>query len=257
MKELKSIGVVPARMGSSRFPNKPMKKILGIPLIGHVFLRSKLISGLDEVVVATCDNEIYDYISELGGKVIMTSASHERATDRTAEALTKIEEKYDIVAMIQGDEPLFSPQDVDEGLTKLLTNEEHNIVNLMFRITTDEEFKSLNNVKVLVDKFSNALYFSREPVPSNWKGNHKESLFQQTGLMIFRKLYLDKYLNLDPTPLEIIESCDMLRVLEHGDKVQMLEISTKSVGVDVESDIEIAEKLMKTDRIFNDFIKGC
>ena len=75
--------------------------------------------------------------------------------------------------------------------------------------------------------------------------------------MIFRKLYLDKYLNLDPTPLEIIESCDMLRVLEHGDKVQMLEISTKSVGVDVESDIEIAEKLMKTDRIFNDFIKGC
>jgi len=232
-----------------------MKTILGIPLIGHVFLRSKLITGLDEVVVATCDKEIYEYIRNLGGKAIMTSKSHERATDRTAEALTKMEKQYDVVAMIQGDEPLFNPKDVDKGLTKLSDNEEYNIVNLMYKINSEEEFLSKNNVKVVIDKFSNALYFSREPIPSGWKSSHKDHLFQQTGLMIFRKVYLDKYLNLTPTPLEEIESCDMLRVLEHGDKVHMLEILTKSIGVDIKADIEIAEQIMQTDKIFIDHIK--
>ena len=255
MKKLKAIGVVPARMDSSRFPNKPMKEILGIPMIGHVFLRSQLITGLDRVVVATCDQEIYDYISGLGGTAIMTSKSHQRATDRTAEALTKIEIQYDVVAMIQGDEPLFNPMYVDKGLSKIQNNKEFNIVNLMHKIHEEYEFESKNNVKVTIDKFSNALYFSREPIPSGWKNNNQKYQYQQTGLMIFKKAYLDKYLSLEPTPLEEIESCDMLRVLEHGDKVQMLEIPSKSLGVDVESDIKIAEEMMKSDQIFNNHIK--
>ena len=255
MNKLKAIGVIPARMNSSRFPNKPLKNILGFPLIGHVFLRSKFFDSLDEVIVATCDVEIFDFIRSLGGKAIMTSKSHERATDRTAEALSKLDDQYDIVAMIQGDEPLFDPNDVNTGVIKLRESPDKNIVNLMYRIDSEEEFENRNNVKVTVDNFSNALYFSREPIPSKWKKNNQKNLFQQTGLMIFRKKYLNKYLNLTPTPLEIIESCDMLRILEHGDKVHMLEVQTKSIGVDVEGDISIAEKIMQHDQIFNDQIK--
>ena len=175
MNKLKAIGVIPARMNSSRFPNKPLKNILGFPLIGHVFLRSKFIDSLDEVIVATCDVEIFDFIRSLGGKAIMTSKSHERATDRTAEALSKLDDQYDIVAMIQGDEPLFDPNDVNTGVIKLRESPDKNIVNLMYRIDSEEEFENRNNVKVTVDNFSNALYFSREPIPSKWKNNNQKN----------------------------------------------------------------------------------
>ena len=111
---MKIIGIIPARLSSSRLPRKPMADILGMPMIGHVFLRSKLSQILDEVYVATCDQEIVDYIESIGGKAIMTANTHERASDRTAEALLKIEantnERVDIVVMIQGDEPMITPE---------------------------------------------------------------------------------------------------------------------------------------------------
>ena len=108
------IGIIPARLSSSRLPNKPMADILGVPMIGHVYFRSKMSEILNEVYVATCDKEIYDYVKGFGGQAIMTSDSHERASERTAEALTKIEKKFkikiDIVVMIQGDEPMITPR---------------------------------------------------------------------------------------------------------------------------------------------------
>src|SRR4030042_3802428 len=117
------IGIIPARMDSSRFPGKPLENINGIPMIGHVYLRSKLNKTFDDVYVATCDNQIKDYIESIGGKAIMTASTHERASDRTAEAMLKVEKKIgkkiDIVVMIQGDEPMIYPQMIDKVLAPM------------------------------------------------------------------------------------------------------------------------------------------
>jgi 3-deoxy-manno-octulosonate cytidylyltransferase (CMP-KDO synthetase) len=259
MKPLTSIAIIPARMNSTRLPNKPMKSILGMPMIGHVYHRAKLIESCEEVCVATCDQVIFDYIKNLGGLAVMTSNLHERATDRTAEALQKLKEthnkEFDLVAMIQGDEPMFNPHEVNLGVLELSKDPQSNIVNLMNKIESNEDFLDSNNVKVVVDKNNKALYFSREAVPSGWKDNNKNHLYLQTGLIIFKVSYLNTYLNLDPTPLEEIESCDMLRVLEHGQEVKMFLVPTRSIGVDVESDLQTVESILKNDPIVEGYIE--
>ena len=117
------IGIIPARLASSRFPNKPLTKILGIPMIGHVYLRSKMCKELMDVYVATCDNEIRAYIESIGGKAVMTSDTHKRASERTAEATRKIEEltgqAFDFVVMIQGDLPSIVPEVIDQLISPL------------------------------------------------------------------------------------------------------------------------------------------
>ena len=177
-------------MGSSRFPGKPLKPILGMPMIGHVFKRASISSFIDDVYVATCDIEIFDYIESIGGKAIMTSKSHERCTDRTAEAVISIEKKlkkaYDAVIMIQGDEPLVHPRTID-NIKDSFTSEDINIVNVMTPIKSDIAFKDYNNVKVVVNKSMNALYFSREPIPSAWNNQGQEFRYMQTGLIGFRR----------------------------------------------------------------------
>lgn len=127
------IGIIPARLASSRLPNKPMAKILGIPMVGHVYFRSKMSKLLNEVYVATCDKEISDYVKSIGGESIMTADTHERASERTAEALIKIErknkKKVDIIVMIQGDEPMITPEMISASVKPLLDEPELNITN--------------------------------------------------------------------------------------------------------------------------------
>jgi len=163
------IGVIPARLDASRFPGKPLAKILGMPMIGHCYHRTKLALGVESTYVATCDNEIADYIYSIGGQVVMTSNLHTRATTRTAEALEMIEkkskEKVDIIVMVQGDEPLITPEAIGEILPHF-NDTFVDIVNIMSRLSTYEQFIDQNNVKVVVNNKSNALYFSREPIPS-------------------------------------------------------------------------------------------
>src|SRR5882724_7082993 len=129
------IGIIPARMGSSRFPGKPMARIAGVPMIGHCYFRAKMSKTLDEVYVATCDEEIADYIHSVGGKAIMTSPDHQRASDRTAEALQHIEDetgqRADIVVMIQGDEPMLRSAMIDEAVAPMLKDESILVTNLM------------------------------------------------------------------------------------------------------------------------------
>lgn len=164
------IGIIPARMASSRLPDKPMADILGMPMIGHVYLRSKLSTSLCEVYVATCDTAIAEYIESIGGKAIMTADTHERASDRTAEALLKIEEttlqKVDIVVMIQGDEPMVTPEMISASIEPLIEDPTINITNLMASMNSIGEHEDPAEVKVVVDKNNFALYFSREPIPS-------------------------------------------------------------------------------------------
>ncbi len=171
---MKAIAIIPARMGSSRFSGKPMAKIHGMPMIGHCYLRTKMCSTLLDTYVATCDQEIFDYIESIGGQAVMTAGTHERATDRTAEAMLKIEEKLgekvDVVVMVQGDEPMVTPNMIAQSLEPFITDETVNVVNLMARMSKVSEFEDPNEVKVVVNKSNDAIYFSREPIPSRKKG---------------------------------------------------------------------------------------
>jgi 3-deoxy-manno-octulosonate cytidylyltransferase (CMP-KDO synthetase) len=239
-------------MGSSRFPGKPMAKIHGIPMIGHVYIRSKM-SSLDEVFVATPDKKISDYIESIDGTAIMTSDCHERCTDRVAEAMSFIENlletKVDIVVNIQGDEPMLFPEMINEAVEPLLSDDKIQCVNLMAPLKTKTEHEDPNEVKVVVDKNNFALYFSREPIPSRKKGATKIPMFKQVCVMPFRRDFLVTYTKLEPTPLEIAESVDMLRALEHGHKVKMVPTMFETYSVDTIRDLKKVEKIMNKDEL--------
>jgi len=251
------IGIVPARMASTRFPGKPLEKILGIPMIGHVYQRCKLSEILNEVYVATCDNVIYDYIESIGGKAVMTAGSHQRATDRVAEALINIEkskgEKIDIVVMIQGDEPMIVPQMIELAVNPLINDQSVKVSNLMKKVKSNKEWIDPNEVKVVVDNNNNALYFSREPIPSEKKYSGEITAYKQVCIMPFRRNTLLEYLDLSPTQLEIIESVDMNRFLEHGISLKMIESNYESFAVDTKEDLQFVEEAMKNDHLIDKY----
>jgi 3-deoxy-manno-octulosonate cytidylyltransferase (CMP-KDO synthetase) len=245
---MKILAIIPARMASSRFPGKPMMPILGKPMIGHVYERVSKSLLLNKVAVATCDQEIKEYIESIGGEAILTSDKHERASDRCAEALLKIENneniKYDIVVMVQGDEPMIIPEMIDEALHPMIANPEIKIVNLLGKINSEEEFKDRNCIKVVCDLNSDALYFSREPIPTKDRGP-SINMVKQVCVIPFRRNFLIEYTNLEPTPLELAESVDMMRVLEHGYKVHMVPTIHDTQAVDTKSDLIRVEAAMK------------
>lgn len=247
------IAIIPARMGSSRFPGKPMTKILGMPMIGHVYFRTKMSKTLKEVYIATCDEPIMDYAKSIGAKCIMTKDTHERASDRVAEALLKIEqetgEKADIVVMVQGDEPMIFPEMIDISLKPILQDNEIQVVNLMAPIKDRKEHDDPNCPKVVVDRQNFAIYFSREPIPSWKKGAKEVPMLKQVCVIPFRRDFLLKFNELEPTPLEKIESIDMLRVLEHGYKVKMVWEDFETFCVDTPQDKEKVEQIMKKDSL--------
>lgn len=242
-------------MNSSRFPNKPMADILGMPMIGHVYKRVKLSTLLDEVYVATCDREIYDYITTIGGKAVMTSDCHERCSDRCAEAMLKIEKdeniKVDIMVMVQGDEPLTYPDMIDEALEPILKDKNIKITNLVADLETTEEFEDPNEVKVVTDLEGNAIYFSREPIPSRKKGILDVPMKKQVCVIPFRRDFLLEYNQMEPTPLEIIESVDMMRIIENGLKVKMVPTDFKTKAVDTPEDLKVVIEMMREDSLYN------
>lgn len=242
------LALIPARMGSSRFPGKPMAKILDKPMIGHVYERVAQSEVLTKTVVATCDQEIADYIETIGGVAVITSDTHERASDRCAEALGYLEEKdgvrYDIVVMVQGDEPLTHPDMIAEAIQPMLDDETIRVVNLLGEIKNDQEFEDRNCIKVVCDLDLNALYFSREPIPTRCKED-KIPMGKQVCIIPFRRDFLLEYTELAPTPLEIAESVDMMRVLEHGMKVKMARTQHQTHAVDTPADLVRVEGLMK------------
>jgi len=245
---MKIIGVIPARMGSSRFPGKPLAPICGISMIEHVYKRSAMSKRLDDLYVATCDKEIFDAVHTFGGKAIMTDCCHERCTDRIAEAIQGIE--GDIIVNIQGDEPLIYPEMIDEAVAPLLADPTIVCSNLAAVIDNDADFEDPNEVKVVVDNNDFALYFSREPIPSKKKGVTEFRKLKQVCVIPFTRDFLMKYTSLPATPLEVIESVDMLRVLEHGYRVKMIHTERKTCSVDTPEDLAYVESIMKDDALF-------
>jgi 3-deoxy-manno-octulosonate cytidylyltransferase (CMP-KDO synthetase) len=238
-------------MGSSRFPGKPMASLLGKPMIGHVYERVSKAEILTNTAVATCDQEIFDYIESIGGVAVMTSNTYERASDRCAEALLKLEKinkiRYDIIVMVQGDEPMTHPEMIFEAIEPMLNDSSIQITNLMSEIKDLSEFNDRNCIKVVCDLNNNALYFSREPIPTLSKINNVP-MGKQVCVIPFRRDYLLEYTKLIPTPLEIAESIDMMRILEHGMKVRMVPTLYESQAVDTPADLEKVSKLMKVNQ---------
>ena len=235
-------------MGSSRFPGKPMAKILNKPMIGHVYERVSRSSLLTTTAVATCDEEIFNYIESIGGFAVMTSNTHERASDRCAEALLKLEQSlkktFDIVVMVQGDEPMTDPEMINEAVKPMIEDNSILVTNLLGPIKNDKEFEDRNCIKVVTDLENNALFFSREPIPTRFK-TEQIPMGKQVCIIPFRRDYLIEYTKLKPTPLEIVESIDMMRILEHGMKVKMIPTKYDSYAVDTIEDLKRVEKLMR------------
>lgn len=242
------LALIPARMGSSRFPGKPMAPILGKPMIGHVFDRVARSPILSKTAVATCDQVIFDFIESIGGTAVMTSDAYERASDRCAEALLKLEDInstcYDIVVVVQGDEPMIHTDMIAEAIQPMLADPDIKVVNLMGKIEDTNEFEDRNCIKVVCDLQSNALYFSREPIPTRCKVSDVP-MGKQVCIIPFRRDYLLEYTSLAPTPLEIAESVDMMRILEHGMKVRMVPTKYSSKAVDTPEDLRKVEGLMR------------
>jgi len=235
-------------MGSSRFPGKPMANILGKPMIGHVYDNVKKNNLINEIAVATCDEEIYNYIESIGGRAVMTSDKHERASDRCAEALLIIEQedtiKFDIMVMVQGDEPMINSDMISEAVSPMLDDSKILITNLLGKIEGKEEFEDPNCIKVVCDLKGDALYFSREPIPTCFKTSDIP-MGKQICVIPFHRGFLLKYNQLEPTPLEIAESVDMMRVLEHGMSVRMVPTKHKTHAVDTLDDLKKVERLMQ------------
>jgi 3-deoxy-manno-octulosonate cytidylyltransferase (CMP-KDO synthetase) len=237
--------VIPVRMGSSRFPGKPLAALHGLPIVEHVFRRAQRCTRLDAVYIATCDYEIRDVAEGFGATVIMTSPMHQRATDRVAEAAEHFDS--DVIVMIQGDEPMITPEMVATSLSPLLSDPSIGCVNLAHRITSQRELLDPNTIKVVADLNDNALYFSRSPIP---KINVEESpakAFKQVCLIPFTRECLLEFARLPPTPLEVAESIDMLRLLEHGRRVRLVETQVTTHAVDTPADLQLVETLMNED----------
>lgn len=245
------IAVIPARMGAKRLPGKPLADILGMPMIGHVYNRTKMCPDFQEVYIATCDKEIAEYIKSIGGEVIMTSKDHMRSTDRVAEAVRYIEDDYDLkpdlVVMVQGDEPLVNEQMVANSISPLLIDPGVEIVTLMTEITNPDEINDPNSVKVVVDNNNFALYLSRSAIPYQKRGVEGLPVLKKVNVVAMRRDFLMHFSALSPSTLELVESIGMLRLLESGIRIKMVFSDTYTVSVDTEKDLKIATELLKED----------
>ncbi|MDD5421870.1 MAG: 3-deoxy-manno-octulosonate cytidylyltransferase [Candidatus Omnitrophica bacterium] len=252
--------IIPARMASTRYPGKPLARILGMEMIGHVYFRSRMSKLLNGIYIATCDSEVSDYAKSIGAPCIMTKDTHERASDRAAEAMLKIEadtgKKLDIVVMIQGDEPMIAPEMIDEAVRPLVEDSSILVSNSMADIMTRQEQEDPNEVKVVVDNDGFALYFSREPIPSWKKGAKTVPMRKQVCIIPFRRDFLLKFNGLKQTPLEIVESVDMLRVLENGYKVKMVPTKYVTYSVDTPEDLGTVEEAMKGDKLLAGYFRA-
>lgn len=246
----RTVCVIPARMASSRFPGKPLAPLLGMPLILHVWNRCCLCEGFERVIVATCDADIQAAVVAAGGEAVMTADKHERATDRVQEAIAQLKlglADDDLVVMVQGDEVLMTPE-LASAIISTYERDRPAVVNLGSRLYRNEDHDDMNTVKVVADLRDRVLYFSRAPIPSRARAA-SVPMYQQTGVMGFAANFLDRFSAMPQTPLEIIESVDMMRVLEHGLPIALVRSDTETIGVDTPADLARAEMILETDPV--------
>lgn len=237
--------VIPARMASSRFPDKPLAAILGLPMIEHVRRRALLAPGVELVIVATCDESIRQAVEAYGGKAVMTKDTHERCTDRVEEAMQRL--PGDVVVIVQGDEPLLLPESISQVSQPLLEDPTLNVVNLLSRLESSLDYDNPDIVKAVCDQQGKLIFLTRAAVP-HFRTRVPVPVFRQTGIMAFRADFLSRFSALPETPLERAESVDILRVLEHGIRVAGVVTEQATIGVDRPADVATVEAALREDR---------
>ena len=245
----KTLGVIPARMASSRFPGKPLKKILGIPMLAHCYERALLSQACDKLVIATPDEDIMNWAKNHEIPVVLTGHHHQRATERakeTLDILSKQGEMYDFILLLQGDEPQILPDDI-KNLSAAFCGSELEIVNLVYPIDGDD-LGNPNVVKAITSNTSKISFFTRAHVP-----NQSNQAMRQLGMIGFNIAALTQYTNLQPTPLEELESIDMMRLLENDYEINAVISSSPILGVDHPEDIAKADLIMAKDLLLETY----
>ena len=241
---MKSLGIIPARFASTRFPGKPLVHIGGKSMIQRVYEQCKKAKTLTDVIVATDDQRIFDHILSFGGKVRMTSAHHLTGTDRIAEVAREMKD-YEIVVNIQGDEPFIHPEQIETVLNIFEKNPNAHIATGVKSIEKTEDIHNPNVVKVVFAKNGKALLFSRSPIPflRNVKKEfwEKKYFHKHIGLYAFRRETLLEICQLEPSNLEQLESLEQLRWLENGYEIFTAELPFESLGIDTPEDLKKAE----------------
>jgi len=245
IKEKKVLVVIPARLGGYRFPDKPLRKMCDKPMIEWVWKNSIKSRYADKIVIATPDNKISEVAKLFGAEVIMTNDRHLRGTERVHEVYEKLNKDFEIVVNFQGDEPLLSSEYLDLAIETLEQNVSIDCVNLFRYITYEEAEKDQNEVKVVTDHLDNAMYFSRNALPAKWLGDKKFDCKAEICVMPMWSKSLKKFVKIKNSYYENIESVDMMRFVENGFKVKMIECKDEVKSVDCEQDLIEAEKILK------------
>ena len=235
------LGVIPARYRSSRFPGKALAPIAGKSIIQHVFERASRSGYLTRLLIATDDERIYAEARRFGADARMTRDDHPSGTDRAAEVASA--ETADLIVNIQGDEPLIEPQAIDAAVLALVDDPHIPMGTLMKRIEDRRELSDPNVVKVVTDRFGNALYFSRSTIP-----HHRDrgaAHYKHIGLYVYRRDFLLGYSRMPVGPLERVERLEQLRALENGHPIRVVQTEYESLGVDTPEDLERVSKLFK------------
>lgn len=251
MKPLKFIVVIPARYASTRFPAKPLALLGGKPVIQRVY---EQVSGVVEnVVVATDDERIYSAVESFGGRVVMTSPNHKSGTDRCWEAYQKQGDEYDVVINVQGDEPFIAHSQL-RAIMACFEDETTDIATLVKPFAKEDGIEALenpNSPKVVLDKQSRAIYFSRSVIPylrgverEQWLEKH--TYYKHIGMYAFRTEVLKQVTSLEQSPLELAESLEQLRWLENGYKIGVGISDVETVGIDTPEDLQKAEEFLKS-----------
>jgi len=234
------VGIVPARYASTRFPGKPLALIGGKPMIQHVAERASRASRLSRLLVATDDPRILEAVKAFGGEALLTREDHPTGTDRLAEAATLLNlADDDIVVNIQGDEPLVEASMIDALIEALLSPPQCPMATLAFPSTSTEDYRSPHAVKVVVDTFGRALYFSRSPLPFHRDREAETPPFlKHLGFYAYRHRFLQSFTQLPPGRLEAVEKLEQLRALEHGHAIRVALSPRDTLGVDTPEDLD-------------------
>jgi 3-deoxy-manno-octulosonate cytidylyltransferase (CMP-KDO synthetase) len=237
------LGVIPARYASSRFPGKALALLAGRPLIQHVYERAARARYVSRLVIATDDERIAAAARAFGAPVRMTRPDHASGTDRVAEVASA--DPCELVVNIQGDEPLIDPDAIDAAVLGLLEAPEIPMGTLKKLIEDPAELTNPNVVKVVTDRFGNAIYFSRSRIPYVRPGAEEAPCYKHIGLYVYRRDFLLKYPELPVGPLERAEKLEQLRALENGYRIRVVETEYESRGVDTPEDLAAVERLMQ------------
>jgi 3-deoxy-manno-octulosonate cytidylyltransferase (CMP-KDO synthetase) len=258
----KIIGIIPARMAASRFPGKPMKKINGIPMLMHVYLRAKLFKGWDNLSVAGCDKQIHDYCYEKKLPYISTSKKHNRCLDRVFEASNKIFKnknklkKNDIIVCVQGDEPMLGPDMISAVIKAIKKNKKAGSIVLGMYINDKKQFYDPNVVKIINNQKNEVLYTSRSPIPYCKIFSSKVKAKRIYGIFAFRYSFLKKFNATKESFLEKIESCDSNRICDNfGGQYVANHPYRISIAVDTSRDLNLVQKLIKKDKFYKRYSK--